>query len=49
VELQIDRKDLRPCGIVTESVPSLPASLRITINQAAEFDIQRTVHRGIFL
>jgi hypothetical protein len=50
VELQIDREDLRPCGIVNKSVPVLPASVRSTTIQAAEFDIQRTVqHRDIFL
>jgi len=36
VELQIDRQDLRPCGIVTENITRLPAGVRSTINQAAE-------------
>jgi hypothetical protein len=36
VELQIERQDLRPCGIVTENVPGLPASVRSIINQTAE-------------
>jgi len=36
MELQTDRQDLRPCDIVTENVPALPASVRSTINQAAE-------------
>jgi hypothetical protein len=36
VELQIDRQDLRPCGIVTENIPGLPASVRSIINQTAE-------------
>jgi hypothetical protein len=36
VELQMDRQDGRPCGIVTEDVPALPASVRSTINQVAE-------------
>jgi len=36
VELQNDRQDLRPCGVVTENVPALPASVTSTTNQAAE-------------
>lgn len=36
VELQMDRRDWRPCVIATEDVAALPTSDGITINQTTE-------------
>jgi hypothetical protein len=37
----MDRGALRPCGIVTGDVHASPASVRSTINQAAEASCQK--------